>query len=162
MRKPKAVSETALGLGADVEVPKLTPALQPAEFSRGVLARYEGAEDKESRAFDRSQKLHTFALGAEFSKTRFALWGVVDLDMKLKTIRRGSVVLLRYEGKVELWNDRMRHAWSVRPFHGTVAQLQDLQAEYRDGSLLVQQAVELLDKIGAEKAELDMDDDLPF
>lgn len=151
----------ALGLGADVEIAKLVPAIQPADAGFPVVAKYLGYEVKHSRQFNRDQRLYMFQLPADFGSAKFSLWAQTQLDLKLASIVRQSIVLIQYLGRGE--GDRAQHNWSVRPFKGTSAQLKDLIGQYSEGCAIVKQTVDMLEtSINGQAATNDDDDDLPF
>lgn len=157
MSKKKAEG-TERGLGPEMEVPKLTPALQPADLADGVIARYLGSEQRKSKGFDRAQQLHLFELGSRYNRVRFALWGSVQLDLKLRNVGHAAPVLVQYEGRDS--RDRAPHKWSVRQFTGTSQDLQDLLDRYAAGCERVVAAVE---GIEARSTGADFgDDDIPF
>jgi hypothetical protein len=147
------------GLGPEVEVPKLTPALQGPDLSLGVVARYLGSEQRKSKGFDRPQQLHSFELGQRFGRVRFALWGSVQLDLKLRVVQPTSVVVVQYEGRDENVL-RAPHKWSVRPFHGTSQDLQALQELFEEGGQRVVNAVRSIES-RTEGADF-TDDEIPF
>lgn len=147
------------GLGSDLNVPKMTAALQPADFAGGCVARYLGSEIKESKMFRNEQRLHQFELGASFNRARFALWGAVQLDQKLRQVQRGSIVVIQYQGKGD--TERAQHVWTVRPFKGSSGQLQDLADRFKDGSAAVAMAIAYIEQ-GQNFAGTEDDDDLPF
>jgi hypothetical protein len=164
MRKGKAGAESEqqqdlAGLGSDIEMPKLTPALQPADLEDGVIARYVGSEQRHSKGFDRPQQMHTFQLGQAFDSVRFALWGAVQLDMKLRAVQRGSIVFVQYMGR-DSNREKAPHQWAVRPFHGTTQDLAALADRYRDACEKVAMAVGALEAraSGADFA----DEGIPF
>lgn len=157
-RKQQVAQEAVKGLGAELEVPKLVPAVQAADVSLGVIARYMGNEQRKSKGFDRPQLLHMFQLGQRYGGKQFALWGSIQLDMKLRSVPKTAVVFLLYEGKEQ--GDRGQHNWSVRPFHGTSQDLQDLQDRYKEGCERVVAAVELVES-RSQGADVE-DDGIPF
>lgn len=147
------------GLGPELEVPRLTPALQPADLETGCVARYISSEQRKSKGFDRQQFLHTFQLAQAHGAAKFALWGAVQLDMKLRNVTPGSIVLLQYQGR-DATRDRAPHLWSVRPFHGNSQELATLLEGYAAGGGIVAEAVGVIEArtSGSDFA----DDDLPF
>jgi hypothetical protein len=156
---PRAKQQDSVaGLGAEVELPKMIPALQPADLAHGVVARYLSSEDRKSKGFDRAQKMHTLQLSSTFGGAKFALWGATQLDLKLRAVPPTSIVVLTYQGREQ--RERAPHLWSVRPFRGTSQDLSTLQEEYAAGCQSVADAIAALEARtgGADFAE----DDLPF
>lgn len=145
------------GLGAEVEVPKLTPAVQMADLSLGVIARYLGFEERKSAQFDRPQLLHKFELGQAHGRVQFAVWGSTMMDLKLKGVQRTGIVAVVYDGR----SPGGQHKWSVRPFHGTSQDLQALQERFDAGCKRVLEAVKLVEE-RSRGADFAGDDDLPF
>lgn len=146
------------GLAPEVELPKLTPALQPADLGQGCVARYLGSETRDSKNYGREQKLHSFELGSGFARSRFALWGNVQLDLKLRQVPKTGIVILQYLGKDE--GERAQHKWSVRQFRGTVKQLQEVAVQYEQGSRAVAESIAYVERKMDGQSEVD--DDLPF
>lgn len=150
----------AKGLGPEVETPKLVPAVLPGDLGQPVVVKYVGWEMRQSRNFGREQKLYMFQLPQEVGGSTFALWGNVQLDLKLRQIPRTALCVMQYLGKAD--GDRAQHQWSVRQFRGTSQQLQQLKDEYQAGAEVVAQAVGLLDQASQAGMGHGGDDDLPF
>lgn len=150
----------ALGLGKDVEIAKLIPAVQPADIGFPVVAKYLGYEIKHSRTFNRDQRLYQFQLPSEYNGVKFSLWAHTQLDLKLSSITRTSIVLLQYCGRPE--GERTQHQWIVRPFRGTTTQLRELVAQYEQGCRMVMETVQMLEQsMDGNSASMESDD-LPF
>lgn len=163
MRKPKPVVTTATdnnGLAPDVAVPKLIPAILPGDLGVPVIAKYLGYEVKRSRQFNRDQRLYQFQLPQDFGAAKFSLWSQTQLDLKLGSVTRNSIVLVQYLGRGE--GDRAQHNWSIRPFRGTSAQLQTLIAENSEGCEIVKQAIAMLEDSTMGQLNDGENDDLPF
>lgn len=161
--KKTAVEATgADGLAPDVEVPKLIPALMPGDLFIPVIAKYIGYEIKNSKRFGRDQKLYQFQLPQDFGGgLKFSLWSQTQLDLKLGQIPRGGIVMLQYHGKED--GERSQHNWTVRPFRGTSAQLQDLISRHAEGCEIAQHATEMLSQsMSGGMGSNDDDDQLPF
>jgi hypothetical protein len=150
-----------LGLAPDVEVPKLVPAVLPGDLGLPVVVKYLGYEIKNSRQFNREQRLYQFQLPQEFGAAKFSLWAQTQLDLKLRNIPRMAVVVLQYLGKGE--GERAQHNWTVQQFRGTSEQLGKLKTHYREGCEIAAQAVAMLEQsMDAKLGQHDDDDDLPF
>lgn len=162
MARPKKETE-AKGLGDEVQVAKLVPAVQPGDLQHGVLAKYVRTEERKSKGFDRPQKLHILELGQAFNRVRFALWGAVSLDLKLAALNPGQIALLVYEGlEKDAARGRTKHHWSVRPFRGTTEDAIALAAQYREGSETVAAAVASIEARAEGQDFAEGDDDIPF
>lgn len=162
---PRATKEEkatdAKGLAPEVATPKLVPAVLPGDLGLPTLVKYNGWETRQSRNYAREQKLYMFQLPQEQGGAVFALWGNVQLDLKLRQIPRTALCVIQYLGKGD--GDRAQHQWSVRHFRGTSAQLQELKREYSEGAEVVAQAVALLEQASlAGTGNGGQDDDLPF
>lgn len=153
------VEDVNTGLSSEIEVPEMALALQNTDLRKGAVVRYVATENRENREYGRNQRIHIFEFGADYNRARFSVWGAMQLDMKLRELREGDIIVLQYLGRDQ--GDRAPHRWSVRAFHGTTEQLSSLIKSYSDGIKTAFAGLQAAQSLRG-KSISEVDDELPF
>lgn len=118
MTTPSLPADDFVGTLTPVEGEKPRGELPRDQLTAGVVARFDETDTIDTRDGRRPFHVFTTHAGGE-AGVRFGVWGTAGLNGKLRNLRRGSVVFLRYEGKTDHPDDadqptkREWHSWTV-------------------------------------------------
>lgn len=112
------LSMTDQMFGTEVQMEKRGPIVDRELLRPGAIVRHIRTE---ANIGENRSKKHHFSLP---NGVHFSLWGSAQLNDKLRQVKPGAVVLLRYDGQDE--DENKTHRWVVRPFMGNPKELKNV------------------------------------